>query len=292
MIWFSLLVLIPLAAVVVTAAGGGWDASGRRSPTSRRAAAIKLTVGQRRSASPCVNIVMGTIIAWVLVRDRFWGKARARGAHRHPVRAADDRGRPGAALALRTGQPARHRRRQHRASAVFLALPSSPLPFVVRTVQPVLEELEPDVEEAAASLGASRFTTFRRDHPAQPDAGDRRRRGAVVRPRRSASTARWCCCRATCPFKTEVTSVRVLSASRTATPRRPRPSPPCCWHLARGDRGPRRDPEAGGPPWLNADPRTQCRRTASPGRKLRSLPARSSSSPTCSSWWPGRCPWW
>ena len=47
-------------------------------------------------------------------------------------------------------------------TAVFLALAFVTLPFVVRTVQPVLEELEADVEEAAASLGASRFTTFRR----------------------------------------------------------------------------------------------------------------------------------
>ena len=94
---------------------------------------------------------------------------------------------------------------------MFLALAFVTLPFVVRTVQPVLEELEADVEEAAASLGASRLTTFRRIILPEPGAGDRRRRGAVVRPRRSASTARWCCSRGNLPNRTEVVSVRVLT---------------------------------------------------------------------------------
>ena len=73
MIWFSLLVLIPLSAVVVEAAGGGWEAywstltnsRPRRPPAHRRRQSFLVTA---------VNMVMGTLIAWVLVRDRFRGK--------------------------------------------------------------------------------------------------------------------------------------------------------------------------------------------------------------------------
>ena len=82
--------------------------------------------------------------------------------------------------------------------AVFLALAFVTLPFIVRTVQPVLEELDTDVEEAAASLGASRFTTFRRVILPTPGAGDLGRRRALASRGRSASTARWSCSRATC----------------------------------------------------------------------------------------------
>ena len=65
---------------------------------------------------------------------------------------------------------------------MFLALAFVTLPFIVRTVQPVLEELEHDVEEAAASLGAGRLTIFRRIILPSLVPGDRRRCGAVVRP--------------------------------------------------------------------------------------------------------------
>ena len=103
-------------------------------------------------------------------------------------------------------------------TAVFLAFLFVTLPFVVRTVQPVLAELDVEVEEAAASLGASRFTIFRRDHPA--GARPRRSRPAPrCRSRAaSASTARSCCCRATCPIRTEVASVRILTYIENGDP--------------------------------------------------------------------------
>src|SRR3546814_3881417 len=73
MLWVSLLVLIPLTAVVVSAADGGWCAFWRMITNRQTAAAIRLTVGHARLVT-AVNVVMGTLIAWVLVRDRFFGK--------------------------------------------------------------------------------------------------------------------------------------------------------------------------------------------------------------------------
>src|SRR3546814_15808494 len=73
MLWFSLLVLIPLTAVVVSAADGGWSAFWRTITNEQTAAAIRLTVGHALLVT-AVNVVIGTLIAWVLVRDRFFGK--------------------------------------------------------------------------------------------------------------------------------------------------------------------------------------------------------------------------
>ena len=74
MIWFSLLVLIPLTAVLISAAGLGpgefWDVITQ----PQTAAALRLTVIESLAVT-ALNIVMGTALAWVLVRDRFWGKS-------------------------------------------------------------------------------------------------------------------------------------------------------------------------------------------------------------------------
>src|SRR5690349_19543470 len=70
LIWFSLLVLIPLAAVVVRATTGGWDGFWHVLTNDQTAAALRLTVGESLLVT-ALNIVMGTTIAWVLVRDRF-----------------------------------------------------------------------------------------------------------------------------------------------------------------------------------------------------------------------------
>ena len=108
-----------------------------------------------------INVVMGTIIAWVLVRDRFPGKALLDVVIDIPFALPTivaglvllSLYGPESPIGVEVGSTRR---------AVLLALAFVTLPFVVRTVQPVLEELETDVEEAAASLGATRFTTFRR----------------------------------------------------------------------------------------------------------------------------------
>ena len=73
MMWFSLLVLIPLAAIVATAGDEGWQGYVDTLTNPQTWAAIKLTVGQSLLVTG-INVVMGTLIAWVLVRDRFWGK--------------------------------------------------------------------------------------------------------------------------------------------------------------------------------------------------------------------------
>ena len=96
-------------------------------------------------------------------------------------------------------------------SAVFLAFLFVTLPFVVRTVQPVLAELDAEVEEAAASLGASRFTAFRRI--ILPSLAPAIAAGAALSFARAVSEyGSLVLLSGNLPFKTEVTSVRILSS--------------------------------------------------------------------------------
>ena len=160
MMWFSLLVLIPLSAIVAKTAAGGWGPFWQTITNEQTAAAIRLTVTQALLVT-LLNVVMGTMIAWVLVRDRFRGKRVLEVVIDIPF--ALPTIVAGLVLLSLYGpdSPVGVNVANTR-SAVFLAFAFVTLPFVVRTVQPVLEELEPEVEQAAASLGASRFTTFRR----------------------------------------------------------------------------------------------------------------------------------
>lgn len=160
LLWFSLLVLIPLAAVVARASGGGWDVFRTTLSNEVTWAAIRLTVGQALLVS-IINAVMGTLIAWVLVRDRFWGKRFLEVLIDLPFALPTI---VAGLVLLRLYGPSGPTPIDiaNTRSAVFAAFLFVTLPFVVRTVQPVLIELDREVEEAAASLGASRFTTFRR----------------------------------------------------------------------------------------------------------------------------------
>jgi sulfate/thiosulfate transport system permease protein len=158
--WFSLLVLIPLTAVIITAAGGGWSEFWSIVTSSQTASAIRLTVAQSALIT-AINVVMGTALAWVLVRDRFWGK-RALDVVIDVPFALPTIVAGLVLLSLYGPQSPLNVNVAGTRYAVFLALAFVTLPFVVRTTQPVLEALERDVEEAAASLGASRLTTFRR----------------------------------------------------------------------------------------------------------------------------------
>src|SRR5919202_1321825 len=160
MLWFSLLVMIPLAMVVASAStdgiGGFWNVI----TNSQTFSAVELTVVQSVLVT-ALNVVMGTVLAWVLVRDRFPGKAVLNVVIDIPFALPTivaglvllSLYGPNSPLGVNVANTR---------FAVFLALAFVTLPFIVRTVQPVLEELEADVEEAAASLGASRLTTFRR----------------------------------------------------------------------------------------------------------------------------------
>lgn len=159
-LWLSLLVLLPLAAVVARGTGAGWSSFWAAFSTHAALEAIRLTV-LCALAVALFNAVMGTLVAWVLVRDDFAGKRLVEVfidlpfalptivaglvlvslyGPRSPIGLTWYATRPGIVVAL-----------------LFVTLP-----FVVRAVQPVLLALETDVEEAAASLGAGPMTRFRR----------------------------------------------------------------------------------------------------------------------------------
>lgn len=209
MIWFSLLVLLPLAAVVATAAGGGWAAFWQTITNQQTAAAIRLTVTQAALVT-AVNVVMGTLIAWVLVRDNFFGKRALEVLIDIPFALPTivaglvllSLYGPTSPLGVNVA---------NRESAVFLAFLFVTLPFVVRMVQPVLAELDPEVEEAAASLGAGRLTAFRRI--VLPSMAPAIAAGAALSFARGVSEyGSLVLLSGNLPFRTEVTSVRILSS--------------------------------------------------------------------------------
>ena len=159
-LWFSLLVLIPLGLVVTTAFSDGFAGFWDTITSPQTLSAVELTVVQSVLVT-LLNVVMGTVIAWVLVRDRFPGKAVLDVVIDIPF-ALPTIVAGLVLLALYGPQSPIGVNVANTRASVFLALAFVTLPFIVRTVQPVLEELEADVEEAAASLGAGRLTTFRR----------------------------------------------------------------------------------------------------------------------------------
>jgi sulfate transport system permease protein len=146
--YLSAIVLIPLAALVARSGGGlhrVWN------PESQ--AALELTFGLA-GAVVAVNAVTGTVLAWTLVRDSFPGKRL--------VNMLVDL--PFALPTIVAGLTllALYRSIAYTRVGVLAALLFVTLPFVVRTVQPVLLELDVELEEAAASLGARRSTIVRR----------------------------------------------------------------------------------------------------------------------------------
>ena len=209
MLWFSLLVLLPLAAVVITASEGGWSAFWQTITNEQTAAAIRLTVGTAALVT-LVNVVMGTLIAWVLVRDQFFGKRALEVLIDIPF-ALPTIVAGLVLLSLYGPESPLGIDVANTRSAVFLAFLFVTLPFVVRTVQPVLAELDREVEEAAASLGASRFTTFRRI--ILPSLIPAIAAGAALSFARGVSEyGSLVLLSGNLPFQTEVTSVRILSS--------------------------------------------------------------------------------
>ena len=159
-LWLSLLVLLPLAAVVVKAGGAGWSGLANAFTDREARDALTLTVESAVGIS-IVNAVMGTLVAWVLVRDRFWGKRLLEVIIDIPF--ALPTIVAGLVLLTLYGPHSPLGLNWYATRwGIALALLFVTLPFVVRTVQPVLFALETDVEQAAASLGASPFTVFRR----------------------------------------------------------------------------------------------------------------------------------
>ena len=160
LIWFSILVLLPLAAVVVAATEGGWETFAKTLTDPQTFAALRLTVLEAVGVT-IINVFVGTLIAWVLVRDQFPGKAVLEVIIDIPF-ALPTIVAGLVLLSLYGPESPLGVNIVNTRQGIFLALLFVTLPFVVRTVQPVLLEMDADVEEAAASLGASRFTTFRR----------------------------------------------------------------------------------------------------------------------------------
>jgi sulfate transport system permease protein len=158
--YLSLIVLIPLAAVVWWGTRGGLGDFWRAVTTPDAWAALELTVGGSLLVA-FVNLVMGTVIAWVLVRDRFPGRDLVDTLIDLPF-ALPTIVAGLVLLALYGTTSPLHLNLAYARSGVIVALLFVTLPFVVRTVQPVLLELDRDMEEAAHSLGASHWLTFRR----------------------------------------------------------------------------------------------------------------------------------
>jgi sulfate/thiosulfate transport system permease protein len=160
MAYLSLVVLIPLAAVVDKSLEGGLDTFWTAVTNDQAVAALKLSLIASAIVA-VINAVTGTLIAWVLVRDDFKGKGIVNSLIDLPfalptivagltlLALYGPRGPVGIDVA-------------YTRLAVVLALLFVTLPFVVRAVQPVLMELDREMEEAAASLGASNLTIFRR----------------------------------------------------------------------------------------------------------------------------------
>jgi sulfate/thiosulfate transport system permease protein len=159
-LWLSLLVLLPLAAVVAKGAGAGWSGFWDAVTSPAALTTIRFTVLSALAVA-LINAVLGTLIAWVLVRDTFRGKRAVEAVIDIPF--ALPTIVAGLVLLTLYGQQSSIGVHWYATKqGVLIALLFVTLPFVVRTVQPVLLALEREAEEAAASLGAEPFTTFRR----------------------------------------------------------------------------------------------------------------------------------
>jgi sulfate transport system permease protein len=159
--YLTIMVLIPIAVVVIRSGEDGWSTFWNAVSQPQAVAAMKLTL-IASLVVVLINAVFGTIIAWVLVRDEFPGKRLVNSVIDLPfalptivagltlLALYGDNG----VLGLTNVQATR--------IGVVLALLFVTLPFVIRTVQPTLIELDQDMEEAAASLGAGPLTIFRK----------------------------------------------------------------------------------------------------------------------------------
>lgn len=153
-LYLSFIVLLPLAALAWRA--HGWDAV----TSAQAVAALKLTLVASLMVA-AVNAVAGTAIAWTLVRDRFLGRRFVNALVDLPF-ALPTIVAGLTLLALYGPKSPAGVNVAFTRWAILLALLFVTLPFVVRTVQPVLLELDTEMEDAAASLGASKTATFRR----------------------------------------------------------------------------------------------------------------------------------
>lgn len=166
-LYLSLLVLIPLSATFVRSASAGWVKFWETTTSARVLASYRLTFGISALAA-IINGIFGSLVAWVLVRYKFPGRKIADAIVDLPFALPtavagialtaiySKNGWVGSLLEPHGIKIA------FTPAGILIALVFIGLPFVVRTVQPVLEDLDRDVEEAAASLGANRWQTITR----------------------------------------------------------------------------------------------------------------------------------
>jgi len=165
LLYLCLIVLIPLSAMFLKTSTLTWHQFVYIATTRRAMASYRLSFGGSLIAAG-INLLFGLLVAWVLVRYEFPGKrlldslvdlpfalpTAVAGIALTAIYAPNGwLGRPFAALGIESA---------YSQLGVVIAMTFIGLPFVVRTVQPVLEDLDKDLEEAAASLGAGRWQTF------------------------------------------------------------------------------------------------------------------------------------
>jgi len=167
LLYVSLIVLIPLGALVWKTSTLGWEEFVAAVTSPRVLAAYRLSFGTALAAA-FVNAVFGLLVAWVLVRYRFPGHALADALVDLPFALPTAvAGITLTALLAKNGWIGQYLEPlgiqvAYTPLGITVALVFIGLPFVVRSVQPVLQDLDAELEEAAASLGASRLQTFRR----------------------------------------------------------------------------------------------------------------------------------
>ena len=164
-LWLSLIVLIPLSAVFVKSLSDGVGAFWTSAFSPRALAAYRLSFGAAALAA-AINCVFGLLVAWVLVRYRFGGRRLLSALIDLPFALPTAvAGIALTALYADTGILGRFLEPAglpiaYKPSGVVVALTFIGLPFVVRTVEPVLAGISSETEEAALTLGASRLQTF------------------------------------------------------------------------------------------------------------------------------------
>jgi sulfate transport system permease protein len=167
LLFVSLVVLVPLSTVVLETSEIGWTKFWATVTTERALASYRVTFGTSLAAA-LANVFFGLIVAWTLVRYRFFGRGFLDALIDLPFAV------PTAVSGIALTALYSHKGWAGELVAplgikiaftqlgITLALTFVTLPFVIRTVQPVLEEIDADAEESAALLGASRWTTFTR----------------------------------------------------------------------------------------------------------------------------------
>lgn len=167
MFYLSILVLLPIAACFLKASTLTFSEFWSAVWTERTRAAYLLTFGASFIAA-LVNLVLGVLVAWVLVRYKFPGKRLVDALVDLPLALPTAvAGLVYSSLYVENGWLGQFLvpwgiRAAYSRLAIVLVLVFVGLPFVVRTVQPVLEDIDPEAEEASSTLGATRGQTFRR----------------------------------------------------------------------------------------------------------------------------------